>query len=168
MIAPRKPAAFRIEPENTPRMEPSAADRPETGAAQARKPRALKAEAAIVIPSETDIFDEPDIVAAEPPPAVAPRNKSLLGRIFMGALGVLVSLAVGLWADQLIRDLFERAPWLGWLAAGVTAIAVVALVIILAREFLAIGRLAEVEKLQRRALDAIARDDPRAGRAVVD
>ena len=168
MTAPRKPAAFRIEPESVSRTEAPAAGRPETDTTPARKPRALKAEAAIVIPSETDIFDEPDIVAAEPPPAIAPRRKSLLGRIFMGALGMLVSLAVGLWADRLIRDLFERAPWLGWLAAGMAAIAVVSLVVILAREFLAISRLAEVEKLQRRALDAIARDDPRAGRAVVD
>ena len=43
-----------------------------------------------------------------------------------------------------------------------------ALAIILLREFIAVGRLAEVEKLQRKALDAIARDDPKAARAVVD
>jgi putative membrane protein len=168
MTAPRKPAAFRIEPEPAPLKEAQATPHANAETQPIRKPRALRAEAAIVIPSENDIFDEPDIVAAEPPPAIAPRKKSLIGRIFMGATGVLVSLALGLWADRLIRDLFERAPWLGWLAAGVAAIAGVALVVILAREFLAISRLAEVEKLQRRALDAIARDDPKAGRAVVD
>jgi putative membrane protein len=160
MTAPRKPAAFRIEPEPAPLKETPATPRANADTQPIRKPRAMKAETAIVMPSEMDVFDEPDIVTAEPPPAIAPRKKSLLGRIFMGALGVLVSLAVGLWADRLIRDLFERAPWLGWLAAGVAVIAGVALVVILAREFLAISRLAEVEKLQRRALDAIARDDP--------
>ncbi|RWC19334.1 YcjF family protein, partial [Mesorhizobium sp.] len=129
---------------------------------------AAKAGAAVVIPSEIDVFDEPNLVAAEPPPASAPRKRSLLARLFFGAVGVLVSLAVGLWTDQLIRDLFERAEWLGWLAAGMAAIAVFALIIILVREFLAIARLAEVEKLQRRALDAVSRDDPKAARSVVD
>jgi putative membrane protein len=53
-------------------------------------------------------------------------------------------------------------------AAGVAGVAAIALVIILVREFLAIARLAEVEKLQQRALAAIAADDPRAARSVVD
>src|SRR5690606_18022504 len=104
----------------------------------------------------------------EPPPAIAPKKRSMIGSIFVGAFGVLVSLAVGLWIDRLIRDLFERTPWLGWLAAGMAVIAAVALVVIIARELLAISRLAEVENLQRKALDAIARDDPKAARAGVD
>jgi putative membrane protein len=157
MTAPRRPAAFRIEPEAEPKQA-----RPHAEPLPARKPRA------VVVPAEIDVFDEPDIVAAEPPPATAPRRRSLFGSLFFGAVGVLVSLAVGLWTDQLIRDLFERAEWLGWLAAGMAGIAVLALVIILVREFLAIARLAEVEKLQKRALDAVARDDPKAARAVVD
>ncbi|WP_292015625.1 TIGR01620 family protein, partial [Mesorhizobium sp.] len=163
MSAPRRPAAFRIEPEAS-----QEAPKRHAEAEPARKPRAAKAGAAVVIPSEIDVFDEPNLVAAEPPPASAPRKRSLLARLFFGAVGVLVSLAVGLWTDQLIRDLFERAEWLGWLAAGMAAIAVFALIIILVREFLAIARLAEVEKLQRRALDAVSRDDPKAARSVVD
>ncbi|TIM59198.1 MAG: TIGR01620 family protein, partial [Mesorhizobium sp.] len=72
--------------------------------------------------------------------------RSISGSLFFGALGVLVSLALGLWTDQLIRDLFARAEWLGWVAAGMAVIALLALLVILAREFLAIARLAEVEK----------------------
>lgn len=165
MTAPRKPAAFRIEPEALPK-ERAALRQPD--APSARKPRTVKADLAVVTPAEIDVFDEPDIVAAEPPPATAPRKRSMLGGLLFGALGVLVSLALGLWTDQLIRDLFARAEWLGWLAAGMAVIALLALLIILVREFLAITRLAEVEKLQKRALDAIARDDPKAARAVVD
>jgi len=157
MTAPRRPAAFRIEPEAEPKQARSHAE-PQPP----RKPRA------VVVPAEIDVFDEPDIVAAEPPPATAPRKRSLFASLFFGAVGVLVSLAVGLWTDQLIRDLFERAEWLGWLAAAMAAIAVLALVVVLVREFLAIARLAEVEKLQKRALDAVARDDPKAARAIVD
>lgn len=157
MTAPRRPAAFRIEPEAEPKQARSHAEPPPT-----RKPRA------VVVPAEIDVFDEPDIIAAEPPPATAPRKRSLFASLFFGAVGVLVSLAVGLWTDQLIRELFERAEWLGWLAAGMATIAVLALAVVLVREFLAIARLAEVEKLQKRALDAVARDDPKAARAVVD
>lgn len=167
MTTPRKPAAFRIEPEPAPEKQAAKA-RATAADAPARRPRAVRSETAVVMPAEIDVFDEPDIVAAEPPPATAPRRRSWLGGIFFGALGVLVSLAVGLWTDMLIRDLFQRAPWLGWLAAGVAAIALAALVVILAREMLAIGRLAKVETLQRRALDAVARDDAKAARAVAD
>ena len=50
------------------------------------------------------------------PSPPAPRRASRLGALFFGALGVLASLALGLWTDRLVRDLFARADWLGWLA----------------------------------------------------
>jgi putative membrane protein len=164
MTAPRRPAAFRLEPaEHEP---------PRTSAAKedaaARRPRAARPATAVVTPAEIDVFDEPGLVTAEPSPAPAPRRRSWLGGIFLGALGALVSLAVGLWTDRLIEDLFQRAAWLGWVAAGLAAIALLALIAILFREFLAVARLAEVEKLRSRALDAIARDDPKTARSVVD
>jgi putative membrane protein len=170
MNAPRKPSAFPVHtPPDTEEAARTAS--PEAEAAEAprrRRPRATSADLAVAMPAEIDVFDEPDLVAAEPPPATAPRKRSLLGKLLFGAVGVLVSLALGLWIDRLIRDLFEQMPWLGWLAAGAAVVAVLSLAVILGREFLAISRLAEVEKLQRRALDAIARDDPKAARAVVD
>ena len=166
MTAPRKPAAFRIEPEAEAKPQTPQSRRVEEQ--PARRPRSARADVAVVIPSEIDVFDEPDIEAAAPPPATAPRKRSLLARLFFGAVGALVSLAVGLWTDQLIRDLFARADWLGWLAVGMAAIALLSLFVILIREFLAIARLAEVEKMQKRALDAVARDDPKAARALVD
>ena len=119
MTQARKPASFRIEPE-----APEPAKSPERAGRTvepARKPRALKPP--VVVPAEIDVFDEPDIVVAEPPPAAAPRRRSLLATIFLSAFGVLLSLAIGLWTDSLIRALFERAQWLGWLAAGVAGIA---------------------------------------------
>ncbi|TGT35635.1 TIGR01620 family protein, partial [Mesorhizobium sp. M8A.F.Ca.ET.167.01.1.1] len=102
--------AFRIEPEAAPRQETPQKHR--TDERPARKPHAARSGVAVVIPSEIDVFDEPDIEQAAPPPATAPRKRSLLARLFFGAFGVLVSLAVGLWTDQLIRDLFARAEWL--------------------------------------------------------
>lgn len=165
MTEQRKPAAFRLEPEPKPAEDVTRKAGPET----TRKPRAVKdVSTAIVTRDAVDIFDEPDIATAEPPPATAPKRGSRLGAIFLGALGILVSLAVGLWTDQLIRELFARAEWLGWLAAGMAAIAAIALLVILIRELLALSRLASVEKIRNRAADAILRDDAKAARAVVD
>lgn len=163
MTAPRKPAAFRIEP---------AAPEPELSAAPdvpaPRKPRAAKPETAIVVPAEIDVFDMEAEIDGEPPLAVAPRRRSRLAAIFWTALSALVSLAVGLWTDQLIRELFGRADWLGWVGVALAATVALSLVVILARELLALSRLASMEKMRQRAADAILRDEPKAARAVVD
>ena len=159
MKVPRKPAAFRIEPEARP--EPVVeADAP-------RRPRGLDRSTAIVTPAEIDVFAETDPVDEVPPPPTAPKRRSWLATIFVTAFGALLSLAIGLWTDRLIRELFSRAEWLGWLAAGLAALAALALLVILIREMAAIARLASVERLRAKALDAITRDDPKAARAVV-
>jgi len=159
MSAPRKPAAFRVDPQGRA-TTPEAETLP-------RKPRALDRSTAIVTPAEVDVFEEGDLIDEVPPPPTAPRRRSWFTTVFLSAFGALLSLAIGLWADQLIRELFSRAEWLGWLAAGLAALAALALLVILMREMLAIGRLASVERLRAKALDAISRDDPKAARAVV-
>jgi len=161
MKPPRQPAAFRIAPQAKPEPAPQEEKRP----AAPRQPRAARPEAAIVVPAEIDVFDEPDAALAEPPPA-APRKRSALGSIFLGAFGLLVSLALGLWVDGLIRELFSRSDWLGWLAAGVATVAALSLLVILARELVGLARLASVEKLREAGRDAIERDDARAARKV--
>jgi putative membrane protein len=160
MKEPRQPAAFRIEPE---RPQPPVESRNPAP----RQPRAAKPRDAVVVPAETDPFDEPDIVLAEPPP-IRPRRRSVLGQIFLAAAGILVSLALGLWLDGLVRDLFARADWLGWLAAGVATIAALALVVIVARELVGLARLASVEKLREAGREAVGRNDARAARKVVE
>ncbi|TYR33746.1 TIGR01620 family protein [Mesorhizobium microcysteis] len=159
MNEPRKPAAFRIEPERKPE--------PATKAAPPREPRALKPETAVVLPAEIDVFDEPDAALAEPPPAAPPRRRSRLGAIFFGAMGILLSLALGLWTERLIGDLFARSDWLGWLAAGVAAVAALAFIVIVARELVGLARLNSVEALRRKGADALAHDDAREARKVV-
>ncbi|WP_269929886.1 YcjF family protein [Aminobacter sp. HY435] len=164
MSAPRKPAAFHIE--SGPSLHP--AGKPPLREQEQRKPRALAVETAIVTPAEIDVFDAGDIAAALPAPATPPKRRSRIGALFLGAAGVLVSLGIGLWTDSLIRDLFARSDWLGWLAVGATGVAAAALLVMLARELLALTRLTSVERLRERAADAIERDDPRAARAVTD
>ena len=159
MKLPRQPAAFRIEPESRP--EPQEPKRPAP-----RQPRAAKPEAAVVVPSEIDVFDEPDIVLAEPPP-VAPRKRSALGAIFLGALGILVSLAVGLWIDGLIRDLFSRSDWLGWLAAGGPALPLPPPLLLRPPQPLRPFPPPPVEAPREAGRDAVVRNDARAARNVV-
>jgi putative membrane protein len=157
MTSQRKPAAFRIDPPEEERK-----------AAPARKPRAIAPETAVVVPAEIDVFDDRALIEADPPLPVPPQRRSWLDVLFFSSLGVLVSLALGLWADRLIRELFERNEWLGWLAAGAAALAALAAVIVFAREMLALTRLASVEKLRSEAEAALVSDDPKAARAVVD
>jgi putative membrane protein len=160
MSEPRKPAAFRLDPPLT-EAEPATTTTP-------RKPRAARPETAVVTPAEIDIFDLEGDATDEPSLPAAPRRRSRLAAIFWSALGALVTLAVGLWTDQLIRDLFSRADWLGWVGIVLAAVVALSLAVILARELLALSRLASVEKLRQRGADAIGRDDPKAARAVVD
>ena len=159
MSAPRKPAVFRIEPEPAP--APAPAEKPTS----ARKPRAVATQA-VVVPDAVDVFDAAEARTEALAPHEA-KGGSWMGSIFLSAAGAFISLAVGLWADSLIRDLFQRAEWLGWLAASFAAVAVLALLVMLSREAMAVARLASVTRLRQRAADASLRDDPKAARAVV-
>ncbi len=168
MKEPRQPAAFRIEPERAAvPVSPAQSAAREDKRPAPRQPRAAKPEDATVVPAEIDVFDEVDTALAEPS-AIAPRKRSVIGQIFVAAAGILVSLALGLWVDGLIRDLFSRSDWLGWLAAGVASVAALALVVIIARELVGLARLASVERLREAGRAAVAGNDSRAARKVTD
>lgn len=89
------------------------------------------------------------------------------GKLFWSAAGGLVSLALGLAVANLVQSLFSYAPWLGWLALALTALAGVALFVIAMRELFAIFRLEKIERLQKRAAEVLATDDRTEGKAVV-
>ncbi len=69
--------------------------------------------------------------------------------------GAIVSLAVGVGFDTLVRDLFARAEWLGWAALALIGLFVVALLGIVGREVLGLFRLKHLARL-RLACDAAA------------
>jgi putative membrane protein len=164
MSAKRKPAAFRVEAER-----PARAEKPAETKSAPRKPQAVRADSsALVVPEPVDVFDEVDPAELDPPPLPTPKRRSRLGAIFLSAFGILVSAAIGLWVDGLIRDLFARADWLGRTAAGLAAIAGLSLLIIIAREALALRRLASVEAMRRRASEALAASDAKAARRLVE
>jgi putative membrane protein len=83
-----------------------------------------------------------------------PQRRSLWSKLFWGALAFLVSLGFALALERLISDLFARYPALGWAGLGATALMLLALVALIARELLAIFRLHKLEHLRKEALEA--------------
>lgn len=154
---PRRPAAF-----------PLPADAPPQAPKPPRTPAAFDG-AVTLTPDAEDPFiattaDLPELA----PPVAAPRRRRLtLGRIAAGALGLLVSLALGLWLDALVRDLFSRADWLGYLAMAAACVAVLALLSIVLKELIGLHRLAAVQELKRDVTQAALSPTPAPGRAVV-
>jgi putative membrane protein len=161
MIPPRRPSAFQVEPQPTP---PGTSGSEE--AIRRRRPRSIDAE--IAIADELDAFEAADPALSVPPPPIASRRRSWLSRLFFGSVGALVTLALGLWIEQFVRELFARTEWLGWLAAVLAGVAAAALSVILIREIWALSRLASVEKLRARAIDAVATEDAKKAREVAD
>lgn len=156
---PRKPAAFTLPPDAT-------SPRAENG--KARPPAAFDS-AVRLTPDADDPFitttaDLPDLA----PPVAARRARRLtLGRIIFGALGILVSLAIGLWTDALIRDLFSRNDWLGYLALAAAIAALLALLGVVLRELIGLRRLTAVQDLKHDIELAAASPTPATGRTMV-
>jgi putative membrane protein len=118
------------------------------------------------------LSDDPDPFAApEPLPesAVAPaaaRRGGRWSRLLFAALGGLISLALGLAVDNLIRGLFARNDALGWLGVGLAALAVLALLALTVREIIGLLRIRRIVEIHRKAVAAAAADDREEARAV--
>ncbi|SEQ35073.1 putative membrane protein [Faunimonas pinastri] len=81
------------------------------------------------------------------------------GALVLSAAGALVSLAIGLGVDALIRDLFQRAPWLGWVGLVALSLFVLGLVVVIGRELAGIARLKRVARLRLACDEAAASND---------
>ncbi|SFZ81464.1 putative membrane protein [Devosia enhydra] len=117
-----------------------------------RPPRAIAVDRVALDPvAEPD----PEILVD---PALPPKKGGAIRKLFIGAIGMLVGLGIGLAADRLIRDLFATYPALGWIGLAVLMVALLAGTALLIREILAVRRLAEVAHLRRRATEILATD----------
>ncbi len=162
--AGRRPAAFAIpdDPQGE-RKEPKQAR---------RTPRAPSHhdEGLVLTPDTDDPFAEttidlPELVRHEE--ALPRRRRLTLGKVASAAFGILLSLALGLWIDSLIRNLFSRSDWLGYLAAGAAAVGVLAVLAVVARELVGLRRLAAVQDIKQEAIEAAALPAPAPARKVV-
>lgn len=155
--APRKPAAFEID-------EPTAKKAGKTRTAA--KPAAKKQSPIIMM--QDDPFDEPGELIPSPAEKRPRRSGGWsLSGIFFSALGVLISLSIGLWLDQLVREFFARATWAGWAVLSIAAIAGAALLIQIVRELAALRRLRSAVRLQTLASEAVAGNNTAKARKVV-
>jgi putative membrane protein len=146
----RRPATFKLDDPGVIVMDPDDAGRPARGTVR--------------ITPEADPALLPVPVEA---PILTPRRGFRWGTIFWTAVGGLVLLGLGLGATGLIEDLFARSASLGLLGLVFAFIAALAFAVVVAREVLALARLAAIEKLHQRAAEVLLSDDHAESRAIV-
>jgi putative membrane protein len=117
-----------------------------------------------VIRAEPDVFDLPDI-AADPAPQT--RKRFAWGGLLFSTLGGLLTLALGVGFFDFIVGLEARFPVLGWAAAWLGALAILAFTILLLREILGLIRLARLGRMRATAQAAINANDSARASAVV-
>lgn len=154
----RQPRAFSLgdaqaekpaEPKTAQKKKPSV--KPNT----VRKPRALEKPADIDM-REDNFFDEPleQTAVVAPAPRLAKKRFSF-AKLAFGTLTLLVSLALGLWAEGLVRDLLARNALLGQVAMALVGVFVFAVVALALRELLAMRSLANIGTMRSDAANAL-------------
>ncbi|MEO0546568.1 MAG: TIGR01620 family protein [Pseudomonadota bacterium] len=108
-----------------------------------------------------------ELTALTPPPLPSQHKRFRWSRLFFGAVAALVSLAFGLWVDGLIRSLFARQDWLGWLAIALTGLIVLSAIVIIARELLALRRIAKIDSTRAAASAAHESNNVKQAKALV-
>jgi putative membrane protein len=106
-------------------------------------------------PDETDAHHAVETIAH-------PKRGVRWGALALSTGGALVTLAIGVAFDALIRDLFERASWLGWLGLGLVGVFVVALLALVGRELVGLFRLKRLARLRLDCDAAAERNDRNA------
>ena len=84
------------------------------------------------------------------------------GALALATGGALVSLATGLAIDALIRDLFARADWLGYLGLTLLGLFLLAILVLVGREVVGILRLKRVARIRLDADKAVTANDREA------
>ncbi|MFV0474933.1 MAG: TIGR01620 family protein [Pikeienuella sp.] len=113
--------------------------------------------------------EAPDVDAGEDEPPAPARIRAGfgLGALFWSAFGGLVSLALGLWAWEVVEALIQRNLWLGRIALALALIAGMALLLVALREFMGLARLGRIDGLRQDAVRARATRDRAAALKVL-
>ncbi|MEI2299769.1 YcjF family protein [Ensifer sp. MJa1] len=145
----RRPGSFSVDDDKA--SQPSAVTR------APRTPASFD-DNVVMTPDAEDPFRETTLaVETLALPEASPRKRRLsVGKVAMGAFGIILSLAAGLWVDRLLRDLFTRADWLGYTALAVVAVGLLALLIVVARELSGLMQLTAIQKLKTETESAAA------------
>lgn len=137
---------------------------------QARKTGNTKAEEKLTPANAPPIpepgADAPSGRAMQTLAGLAARRPSRLARFFWASLVALVSFIASIAAWEFVAGLLERNAVLGWLAFGLTAIFLLALLLVAAKELLALGRLRRMDEMRKRAETALSTGDLQQAKTV--
>ncbi len=134
-----------------------------------RQPRAYRLNDPGVAAGDIVVTDEPfdAIEAADGTLVPMPeRRRAPWSALLISALSGLLLMAIGLGIEELIADLYALAPWLGYVALALAALAIIAFVAIIARELAGLWREERIEGLRQAAADALAVRDHQAAKRV--
>jgi putative membrane protein len=148
---PRRPATFKL-------------DDPRVVVVESDNDSGRLARGAVRITPEADPASYPVVID---PPLAIKRRGFRWGRLLGATTAGLVLMGVGLSVSHLVEDLFARSSTLGFLGSALAALASLALVVIIGREWLALSRLATIENMHKRATAALLTDDRAESRALV-
>jgi putative membrane protein len=129
-----------------------------------RRPSAVRIDHPSVEVIEEDVLGELEPIEADAHQAVEaivhpPRRGIRWGGLAVATGGAIASLAIGVAFDSLVRDLFTRAEWLGWVAIALIALFVLALVAIVGREIGGLFRLKRLARLRLACDEAAAKNN---------
>lgn len=138
-----------------------------------REPRVFRVDDPSIDPSEDD-GDGDEGGAAHRPAATDRRltggdiQRGLRwGGVLLSAMAALATLAASLWFARFVSVALERNDWVGWLAAGLLGLIILALVAILLKELLGFRRMARLSRLRKSVDAALASADQAGERAAV-
>jgi putative membrane protein len=119
-------------------------------------------------PPVPDAAPVPEGRAMQTLAVLAARPRSRLGRFFWGSAAALVGFMASIATWRFVEGLLATHPLLGWMAAGLTALFVLAAFLVALREAAAWARLGRLDRLHRAALAAAGSGDLAAAGRVVD
>lgn len=125
------------------------------------------ADRSVGVVIEDDPFDAIDNASVGAGVSGSPRG----GRwttVFLVAVAVLVLLGLGQSGYRLIVELTGDSYWLGGIAIAAASVAVIAAVILLAREFFGVMRERRIERMRSKAIDALGIGSEKEAAALAD
>lgn len=119
-------------------------------------------------PPVPDLGPLPEGRAMQAVVVLAGRPRSRLGRFFWATATALVGFVVSVAAWRFVEGLLAANPVLGWTAAVLVGLFVLAALLVALREWAAYARLARLDRVHKAALEAMGSGDMSAAGRVVD
>lgn len=121
----------------------------------------------VAIVEQKDPFSEEAVLETLPAPVAVAKKRSTLLPFALSMLGGFLLMAFGNWAWRVISDLMTQNIWLGYAGMTFLVLALVAMLIWIARELLAMRYLARIDDLRQRAFRAHENRDAAAAKSAV-